>query len=220
MLTINNLSKVFGSVTVLDGLSATFNEGQVHVVIGANGAGKSTLFRCLLGLEDHEGLIQWRGRPLRPADGLVAAVFDRTPFYPRLTGMQNLRVLAAGADAGPHQYLAPSLLGARVRTYSHGQRKRLALMMAFNSPAEIVVLDEPSLGLDAAGMREMVADVRRMAGERTVIVADHHVEWYQGVADTATVVSSGGAHQVILDAGKGGEELVELRDASAPPVAR
>lgn len=220
MLTINNLSREFGSTTVLDDVSATFNAGQVHVVIGANGAGKSTLFRCLLGLDDHKGHIQWRGRPLRAADGVIAAVFDRTPFYPRLTGRQNLRVLAPDADDGPHQYLATSLLGARVATYSHGQRKRLALMMVFNSPAEILVLDEPSLGLDAGGMREMVADLQRMAGERTVIVADHHVEWYRGVAHTATVVSQGGARQVDLDPGRGGEELVELRDASAPPVAR
>ena len=137
-----------------------------------------------------------------------------------LTGRQNVGVLARGADDGPHQYLATSLMDARVATYSHGQRKRLALMMAFNSPAEILVLDEPSLGLDAAGLRELVADLQRMAGERTVIVADHHVEWYREVALTATVVSHGGARQVDLDPGRGGEELVKLRDASAPPAAR
>lgn len=203
----------FGGVAVLDGLSGRFDAGQVHVVIGANGAGKSTLLRCLLGLERHEGSVEWRGEALRPAEGLAAPVFDRTPFYSRLTGRQNLRVLSPEVMEGPHQYLSNARLDARVATYSHGERKRLALMMAFNSSAEILILDEPSLGLDAPGMREIVTDIRRMVGARTVIVVDHNVEWYRDVADTCSVLAEGSLHQVKLDSDQGGVGLVELRDA-------
>lgn len=191
MLEIKNLVKAYGRNRVLDGVTAQFASERVHMLVGPNGAGKSTLLRCLLGLESYEGSVTWNGHPLTPGRHIAAPVFDTATVYPKLTGHQNLKVLSPQSVGGPHVYLTERRMRAKVSTYSHGERMRLALMMALNSTAPFLVLDEPSGGLDYTAVGQLVDDLTNMIGSRTVLIVDHNSELYSSMVATTNVLESG-----------------------------
>lgn len=199
MLEVDGLVKTFGRNRVLDDISVQFEQSKLHLIVGSNGAGKSTLLRCLLGLENHGGTVTWNDQPLTPERRLVAPVFDFAPAYPQLNGHQNIRVLAPDSANGPHEYLQEHRLRAKVSSYSHGERMRLALMMALNSSAPLLVLDEPSSGLDHAAMMQLLDDLTSMAGQRTVLVVDHNQELYAPMAATISAVGDGALTQSRCD---------------------
>ncbi len=190
-LQIVGLSKSYGRRTVLTDLSASFAPNAVHFVMGRNGAGKSTLLRCIMGLERHGGAVTWQGERLRPEERTITPVFDTAPAYPRLTGRQNIAVLCPESAGGAARYLDDEKLGARVSTYSHGERMRLTLMMALNSSSPILLLDEPTNGLDRSAMVQLQEDLKRVKGERTVLLTGHNLEFYSDVVDTVSVIHDG-----------------------------
>ncbi|GMA40107.1 ATP-binding cassette domain-containing protein [Mobilicoccus caccae] len=101
MIVLSQFSKRYGRTVVFDDVDVTIDGPGLTLVLGPNGAGKSTLIRCLLSLEPHGGSILWDGAPFRPARREAYPVFDDAPFYPRLTGRQNLRLLAPEAVGRP-----------------------------------------------------------------------------------------------------------------------
>lgn len=203
MLRISAVSKSFGATRILDAVSAEMSAGGVTLLTGPNGSGKTTLIRCVLGIETHTGEITWAGERLRPSDRRCAPVFDDTPLHPKLTGLQNLRVLG-GQPLGRAavRYLDQATLKARVSSYSFGQRKRLALMIALNSDAPFVALDEPFNGLDETGAAQLRDDVGKMSATRGFLVTAHTMSPDDALVD----------HAYVLDGGK----LVEIVNASLP----
>lgn len=205
MLELVSIRKSYGAETVLDGVDAVFPRGSVSLLMGPNGVGKTTLVRCVLGLEPHGGEVRWNGAPLDPEARLVYPVFDDTPFHPGLTGAQNLRVLAEESVNGPLQYLEQRLLRRRVRHYSYGQRKRLALTAALNSSAELVLLDEPTNGLDVDAMQQLREDLDGLRERRTFLVTGHHLEFYEDLVDHVFVVDAGRLVEVTAELSRAGQ---------------
>ena len=191
MLTIEGLTKGFGGRTVLDAVSVEMPSRSVNFVMGPNGVGKTTLIRCVLGLHRYRGEVTWDGDPIDPAERRVCPVFDDSPFHPGLTGLQNLKVLAPESVRGPSVYLSPDTLGRKVKGYSHGERMRLALMSAFNSGAELVILDEPTNGLDRDTMQQLKADIQARKSTTTFIVTGHNLEFYDDIVDNLFVIKDG-----------------------------
>jgi ABC-2 type transport system ATP-binding protein len=218
VLEIAGVSKRFGSRVVLDDVSASFEQDAVHVVMGANGAGKTTLLRCLLGLLPHTGTVRWGGRPIDPSDRLVFPVFDEPPFNPRLTGRQNLAILAPEALGRPTAYLDDGVLGRRFARYSRGEGMRLALTAALNSEAELVVLDEPANGLDRDAMVRLRTDLRTMRATCTFVLTGHQLEFYEEVVDTVAVLHEGRLRSVGGSA-NGRGSLADIYDAHRAPDA-
>ncbi len=216
-LDITNLSKRYGRRTILHGVSASFEPNAVHFVMGENGAGKSTLLRCIMGIERHGGTVTWMNGPLRPQQRLVTPVFDTAPAYLRLTGHQNIAVLCPEGLAGPTFDLSPEKLRARVSTYSHGERMRLALTMAFNSTSPILLLDEPTNGLDRTSMIALHHVLSTLKQTRTVVLTGHNLEFYSGLVDTVSVIREGSLDRVALPASTTEKEssLVDIYDACA-----
>jgi ABC-2 type transport system ATP-binding protein len=204
MLQLHSVSKSFGAKTVLDAVSAHLSTTGVTLLSGPNGAGKTTLIRCILGLETHTGRITWDGRALKPADRRCAPVFDDTPLHPKLTGHQNLVVLGGGRPLRSSAYLDRSALQQRVSSYSFGQRKRLALMLALSSDAPLVVLDEPWNGLDDEGIAQLRDDIAGMATTRGFLVTAHTMSADDSLVD----------HAFVLD----GAKLIDVVRNQAPVV--
>jgi len=197
------LTKTYGSVRALDGLSLSIPRGGVYGVLGPNGAGKSTLFRILLGLiRPTEG----EARMMGGAVGDVAAMrrtgsMIETPrFPPYLTARQVLEWLALGhgmkGSAEVGGWLERVGLGEaadrKVRGFSVGMMQRLGVAAALMSRPELVILDEPTSGMDPPGIQEMRALIRSLPAEGvTVILASHQLLEVQRVCDRVAILNKG-----------------------------
>ena len=233
------LVKRYGEITAVAGVDLTVERGDVFGYLGPNGAGKTTSLRMLLGLiRPTEGSAQLFGRdPLevgaRALDG-VAGFVEGPRFYPYLSGRKNLRLLADydghGASGRIDEVLAIVELAGRahdrVRGYSHGMRQRLGLAAALLRRPRLLVLDEPTTGLDPGGMRDMRALVRRLAGEGiTVLLSSHLMGEVEALCNRVAILSGGhvrfeGALADLLERSEGRYRLDATDPAAALAVCR
>jgi ABC-2 type transport system ATP-binding protein len=198
-----DLTKVYGAHTrAVDGLDLSVRRGEVYGFLGPNGAGKTTTLRILLGLvRPTSGTASVLGRPPGHPDGLIrlGAMVEEPAFYPYLSGRDNLRVIARYAgltDEGIDAALdAVDLRGRgadRYRTYSQGMRQRLGVAAALLKSPALLILDEPTNGLDPAGVADMRSMIRRLgSGDRTVLLSSHMLGEVQQICDRVGVISHG-----------------------------
>jgi ABC-2 type transport system ATP-binding protein len=213
------VTRWYGEATALDQVSLLVPAGDVHGLVGPNGAGKTTLLSILFGLVlPSEGDVRLFGRTRAEAgrgwlDG-VAGFVESPRFYPYLSGRRNLRVLA-GLDRGDSSDLvddALTLVGLRdaseqkVKGYSLGMRQRLGLAAAVVRRPRLLVLDEPTNGMDPAGSGDLRQALRRRASDgMTVVLSSHDMTEVEKLCDAVTVLSHGevaytGAMQGLRDA--------------------
>ncbi|GAA3528081.1 ABC transporter ATP-binding protein [Aeromicrobium panaciterrae] len=199
---IRDLSKRYGAVTAVDHVSLSVKRGEVYGFLGPNGAGKTTTLRMLLGLiRPTSGDITVLGR--RPGDpgvlSTTGSMIEGPAFYPFLSGRDNLKVVARYAGVGAGQIDAvletvdlATRGGDKFSTYSLGMKQRLGVAAALIKDPDLVVLDEPTNGLDPAGMRDMRALIRRLGDSgRTVILSSHMLGEVQQICDRVGVINNG-----------------------------
>ncbi|MDN5854721.1 MAG: ABC transporter ATP-binding protein [Actinomycetia bacterium] len=214
---IRGLSKHYGSVRAVDAISLTVERGEVYGFLGPNGAGKTTTARMLLGLiAPTSGQAKVFGRD--PGDpralARIGALIEGPGFYPFLSGRDNLRVLARYARIGTgrvDEVLATVDLSDRAddkfHAYSLGMKQRLGVAAALLKDPDLVILDEPTNGLDPAGMRDMRSLIRSLGDEgRTVVLSSHLLREVQQVCDRVGVINHG---QVLTES-----TVAELRGAA------
>jgi ABC-2 type transport system ATP-binding protein len=197
------LSKRFGKVEAVKDLSFTVQFGRVTGFLGPNGAGKSTTLRTLLGLiHPNAGTASFGGvgyEQLPHPSGHVGAVLEEASFHPGRSGRNHLRVLAAAGshpEARVQQVLdqvgLTDAADRRVKGYSMGMRQRLAIAAALLGDPEVLILDEPSNGLDPPGIRWMRELLRFEAGRgRAVLVSSHLLSEVSQSVDDVIVISHG-----------------------------
>jgi ABC-2 type transport system ATP-binding protein len=200
---IREISKRFGKVQAVAGLSFEVSAGRVTGFLGPNGAGKSTTLRMLLGLVHADGgTATFGGRlygDLEDPSAEVGAVLEDASFHPGRSGRNHLRILAAaGGHPAPrvNQVLEEvGLTGAanrRVRGYSMGMRQRLAIAAALLGDPDVLILDEPANGLDPPGIRWIRGLLREQAGRgRAVLVSSHLLSEVAQSVDDVVVISHG-----------------------------
>jgi ABC-2 type transport system ATP-binding protein len=201
------LRRTFGRVVAVDGIDLAVPRGSVYGFLGPNGAGKTTTIRLLLGLlRAQAGEIRLLGAPLSRDRGLFArigALVERPAFYPGLSARDNLRVFAAvGGRRGPaaEARIAAVLdlvglgavAGRSVRGFSTGMRQRLGIGLALLSGPELLVLDEPTAGLDPVGVVEVRQLVGQLATEGvTIFLSSHDLSEVEQVCDRLAVIHRG-----------------------------
>jgi ABC-2 type transport system ATP-binding protein len=203
VIAVDSLTKRYGAATVVDRLSFEVQPGRVTGFLGPNGAGKTTTLRMILGLIRADGgAATFDGRryeELPHPSSQVGAVLEDANFHPGRTARNHLRVLAA---AGRHpvsrigEVLAEVDLEAaadkRVKGYSTGMRQRLGIAAALLGDPEVLILDEPSNGLDPPGIRWMRDLLRAQAARgRTVLVSSHLLSEVAQSVDDLVVISRG-----------------------------
>jgi ABC-2 type transport system ATP-binding protein len=233
------LVKRYKEVLAVDHVDLNVRAGDVYGFLGPNGAGKTTTLRMALGLiGPTEGTVELFGRdPLREGaralDG-VAGFVEAPRFYPYMTGRKNLEMLAAldgeGASERIEEVLEIVELAPRgkhkVGGYSHGMRQRLGIAAALLRRPRLLILDEPATGLDPAGMRDMRALIRRLAGEgMTVLLSSHQLPEVQELCDRVAIVDRGkvvyeGALADLRRQGGAGYRLRTTDDTIALAVVR
>jgi ABC-2 type transport system ATP-binding protein len=191
-----------GEIVAVQGLDLRVRRGEVYGFLGPNGAGKTTTLRMLLGLvRPTSGSATVLGAPPGTPDGLarIGALVEAPAFYPYLSGRDNLRVLARHAKVGEERveaaldevHLTPRA-GDRAATYSLGMKQRLGVAAALLKDPELLILDEPTNGLDPVGMAEMREFMRSLGkGERTLVLSSHLMGEVEQVSDRVGVIRDG-----------------------------
>ena len=199
------LTKSFGRTVALDGLDLTVRTGEVHAFLGPNGAGKTTTIRILLGLlrKDDGEAVLLGGDPWRDAVSLhrrLAYVPGDVTLWPGLTGGQIIDLLGrlrGGLDAKRRQDLTERFdldPTRKTRAYSKGNRQKIALIAALASDAELLLLDEPTAGLDPlmeAAFRDCVNEERNDG--RTILLSSHILAEAEALSDRVTIIRAGRA---------------------------
>jgi ABC-2 type transport system ATP-binding protein len=227
-LVVSGLRKAFDGLVAVDGADFTVEREQVVGLLGPNGAGKTTALRVILGLIPAEGEVSLFGRPLRPGASVLArvgALVEGPGFLPHLSGRHNLEYYWAATgrppeEAGFDRVLELAGLGdaidRTVKQYSHGMRQRLAVAQAMLGMPELLILDEPTDGLDPPQIAAMRQVLRSYAqGGRSVLVSSHLLAEVEQtcthvvVMHRGRVVASGPVREVV---GEGTTTAFEVSD--------
>jgi ABC-type multidrug transport system ATPase subunit len=232
VITVNHLSKYYQDIKAVDDISFTVNKGDVYGFLGQNGAGKSTTIRMLLTLiQPTAGTIEIFGMDIRKHREeilrQVGAVIERPDLYKYLSALENLRLFArlSGLKLSTTQLMLQlervglhQRAQSRVHTFSQGMKQRLGIAVALVHDPQLVILDEPTNGLDPQGIadiRKLIVELSREHG-KTVLVSSHLLNEIELTATRLIIIDKGkkmaeGALKDMLDPSK---MLIELRVAN------
>lgn len=202
ILTITNLTKKFGYLTAVEDLSFTINKGNVYGILGPNGSGKSTTLGIVLNVVNKtSGDFKWFDGNTTTHDALkkVGAIIERPNFYPYMTAEQNLRLVCKikGVDFSKidEKLEIVGLLerkDSKFRTYSLGMKQRLAIASALLNDPEILILDEPTNGLDPQGIHQIREIIKQIASNgTTILLASHLLDEVEKVCSHVVVLRKG-----------------------------
>jgi ABC-type multidrug transport system ATPase subunit len=206
---IDNLTKDYGDVRAVDGLSITIHEGEVFGLLGPNGSGKTTTINCLIGLlKPTKGSIKvgnfdvaTQGTEARSIMGVSP---QETAVYPYLTGRENVKLFGElcsvpkkTLDARVDQMMEKVGLleegGRRVGKYSGGMKRRVSIAMALVHDPQIVILDEPTVGMDPQSRRAVWDFIMEMRDRgKTVVLTTHYMEEAEEICDRVGIIDHGG----------------------------
>ncbi|TCP53938.1 ABC-2 type transport system ATP-binding protein/bacitracin transport system ATP-binding protein [Tumebacillus sp. BK434] len=204
LLEIKQLSKSYGGKAVVQNLDMTIYPGDIYGFLGPNGAGKTTTIRMILGLiQKSGGEILFAGQKMELLDdpfAQIGCLVEAPGLYPNLTGRQNL-VLFQKLRKQRNNARIEELLemvdlqhaaDQKVKSYSLGMKQRLAIAIALLPNPRLLVLDEPTNGLDPAGIREMRAFLKKLAGHgMTILISSHLLDEIEKVATRLCIIHGG-----------------------------
>jgi len=200
LLEVENVSRRFGGIVALDGVSLDAGENEIVGLIGPNGAGKTTLFNVVTRLyRPDSGALRFAGRSLlrTPAHRIVrrgiARTFQNVELFDTMTVRENVRVGGRHGDEALEVVGLAPLAGRLAASLPHDTRKRVELARALASRPRIVLLDEPAGGLDHEEVERLATLIRRLRTELelAVLVVEHHMNLVMGVSDRVHVLSFG-----------------------------
>lgn len=202
ILTIKNLTKKFGSLTAVKDLSFTINQGDIYGVLGPNGSGKSTTLGIVLNVVNKtEGSFHWFDGNTTTHDALkkVGAIIERPNFYPYMTAAQNLKLVCniknVALNKIEEKLEVVGLLDRKnhkFSTFSLGMKQRLAIASALLNDPKILILDEPTNGLDPQGIHQIREIIKQIAAKgTTILLASHLLDEVEKVCSHVVVLRKG-----------------------------
>jgi len=207
IIEINGLTKKFKDVKAVDELSLTVYKGDIFGFLGPNGAGKSTTIRMLLTLiRPNAGTIKLFGKPLNEERALilrdVGAIVEKPDFYNYLSAYKNLEILGriSGKEVSSNRIMEiletvglKERRTSKVKTYSHGMKQRLGIAQALMHDPDLIILDEPTTGLDPQGMKEIRDLIIHLRDEKnkTIFLSSHLLSEVEQIANRMIIINKG-----------------------------
>ncbi|MFY0592472.1 ABC transporter ATP-binding protein [Roseivirga sp.] len=222
VLSIKNLSKHYGRIKAVDNLTLEVKKGNVYGILGPNGSGKTTTLGTILSvINQTSGDFKWFGEPAsQNTRKRIGAILEHPIFYPYLTGVQNLKIVCDIKEVSYDRVEEVLKLvdlderkESKFKTYSLGMKQRLSIASAMLCDPEVLILDEPTNGLDPQGIaeiRDLIMDIANSG--KTIIIASHLLDEVQKVCTHFCVLQRGVLiHDgLVEDVGKG-DVIVEVR---------
>ena len=202
ILTVTNLTKKFGALTAVSDLSFTIEKGNVYGILGPNGSGKSTTLGIVLNVvNETSGKFSWFDGNTSTHDALkkVGAIIERPNFYPYMTALQNLKLVCKIKEV-PESKIEEKLelvgllerKNSKFQTYSLGMKQRLAIASALLNDPEILILDEPTNGLDPQGIHQIREIIKKIASQgTTILLASHLLDEVEKVCSHVVILRKG-----------------------------
>jgi ABC-2 type transport system ATP-binding protein len=203
VLEIKDLSKRYKEVQALEGLNLTIEKGMVFGILGPNGSGKTTTLGILLGiLRPGSGTYSWFGNGTRDTNRKrIGALLETPNFYPYLSAVRNLKITGRIKEVEQLDARIESVLktvdlwerrNSKFRTFSLGMKQRLAIAAALLNNPEVLVLDEPTNGLDPQGIKEIRDLIRKIAAQgTTILLASHQLDEVEKVCSHVAILKKG-----------------------------
>ena len=202
ILTVNNLTKKFGHLVAVKNLSFTIEKGNVYGILGPNGSGKSTTLGIILNVVNRtSGEFSWFDGNTSTHEALkkVGAIIERPNFYPYMTAAQNLKLVCKIKEVAEDKiYEKLELVGlldrqnSKFKTYSLGMKQRLAIASALLNDPEILILDEPTNGLDPQGIHQIREIIQKIASQgTTILLASHLLDEVEKVCSHVVILRKG-----------------------------
>lgn len=202
ILSLNNLDKKFGRIHAVNNLSFDIQKGNVYGILGPNGSGKSTTLGIILNVVNKtSGTFSWFGGTKSTHEALkkVGAIIERPNFYPYMTAIENLKLVCKikeiSFDKIEEKLKDVNLYerrNSKFRTYSLGMKQRLAIASALLNDPEILILDEPTNGLDPQGIHEIRSIIKQIAANgTTILLASHLLDEVEKVCTHVIVIRQG-----------------------------
>ena len=202
ILTITNLTKKFGALTAVNNLSFTIEKGNVYGILGPNGSGKSTTLGIVLNVVNKTaGDFKWFDGKVTTHDALkkVGAIIERPNFYPYMTALQNLKLVCKIKEVSEVKIIEKlELVGlldrkdSKFSTFSLGMKQRLAIASALLNDPEILILDEPTNGLDPQGIHQIREIIKTIASRgTTILLASHLLDEVEKVCTHVVILRKG-----------------------------
>lgn len=201
-MTVSNLTKKFGYLTAVKDLSFTIEKGNVYGILGPNGSGKSTTLGIVLNVvNETQGGFTWFDGTTTTHEALkkVGAIIERPNFYPYMTATQNLKLVCkikeVSTDKIEEKLELVGLLdrkNSKFKTYSLGMKQRLAIASALLNDPEILILDEPTNGLDPQGIHQIREIIKKVASQgTTILLASHLLDEVEKVCSHVVILRKG-----------------------------
>ena len=202
ILTVNHLTKNFGYLTAVKDLSFTIEKGNVYGILGPNGSGKSTTLGIILNVVNRtSGEFSWFDGNTSTHEALkkVGAIIERPNFYPYMTAIQNLKLVCKIKEVSEGKIQEKlELVGlwerrnSKFKTYSLGMKQRLAIASALLNDPEILILDEPTNGLDPQGIHQIREIIKKIAQKgTTILLASHLLDEVEKVCSHVVILRKG-----------------------------
>ncbi len=200
MIKIESLSKSYGNNEVLKNLNLSFNKGEVVGIVGENGAGKSTLFKCISGLENYTGKVEYGGGNLKDTCGFLPT----NPFFlSKITGKEYLQLMCKARDVNIPSFEQKNIfdlpLNQYADTYSTGMKKKLALMGLLLLENEVFILDEPFNGVDIHSNIIIKQVIQKLKEIGKVVILSSHI--FSTLSETCDILYhlKKGTTQAVVD---------------------
>ena len=206
VLEVSNLSKSFGKSKVLDNINLTIHEGDIVGLIGPNGAGKTTLIKTILSLYKYDsGNVKICGfdtkKDLENALSKTGSIIENPDMYLHLTGKKNLKITALINDIKDKEYIDEMVkfvglddrINDKVKKYSLGMKQRLGLANALIKKPKLLILDEPTNGLDPRGIKELRVMLKKISTEQnmSILISSHILSEVENICDRVIIIDKG-----------------------------
>jgi ABC-2 type transport system ATP-binding protein len=194
MIQVKNFSKSYSNQIIIKESNFEIKSQRISFLMGPNGAGKTTTIKCLMGMENYLGEILFDGKKIDQVRDRCLVIWDDCPFYTNLSGFQNLLIFGEGKKSKNEikeiasKYLDYHTIKNKVKTYSYGQKKKLALVLVEILEPKYLIMDEISNGLDFDMIRNLQKSIKSWSNSMTIILTGHQFSFYNEIIDDVFVI--------------------------------